>query len=79
MDQTYCVGNQKASKEDKICLDILNVRLLIMVLYFYRKRNSSEDIFYEWWEDFKGDVFFLHGTISSCGVMMGYLGNKVFN
>ena len=58
MDQTYCVGNQKASKEDKICLDILNVRLLIMVLYFYRKRNSSEDIFYEWWEDFKGDVFF---------------------
>ena len=40
------------------CLIILMVKLLTMVLYFYKKTHSSEDAFNERRDDFKGEVFF---------------------
>ena len=46
---------------------------------FLQERHSSEDIFDEQRGGFKGEVFFSHGTTSSCGVMISYLGNKKFS
>ena len=37
---------------------------------------SSEDTFNKWRDNFNGEIFFSPGTESSCGVMIGYLGNK---
>ena len=31
-----------------------------------------------WNDDFKGTLFFFHGTTSSCGVAIGYSGAKSF-
>ena len=47
-------------------------------IIFLQENASSEDTFNEWWEDFKGDVFFSHNTTTSCGAMSSYLGNKCF-
>ena len=44
-----------------------------------QETHSSEDTFNEWQYNFKGWVFFLHGATRSCGVMIGYLGNKKFS
>ena len=48
-------------------------------IIFLQETYSSEDTFNEWWDDFKGEVFVSHGTTSSCGVMIGYYGNKKFS
>ena len=48
-------------------------------IIFLRETHSSEDTFNEWWDDFKGEVFFSYGTTSSCGVMTGYVGSKKFS
>ena len=48
-------------------------------IIFLQENASSEDIFNEWWGDFKGDVFFSHNTTTSCGAMSSYLGNKMFS
>ena len=47
-------------------------------IIFLQETHSSEDTFNEWQYNFKGWVFFLHGTTRSCGVMIGYLGKKSF-
>ena len=51
----------------------VNVKLLIT---FLLETHSSEDTFNEWRDDFKGEVFSSYSTTSSCGAMIGYLGNK---
>ena len=48
-------------------------------IIFLQETHSSEDTLNEWRDDFKGEVFFSHGTTSSCGVMIRYLGNKKFS
>ena len=47
-------------------------------IIFLQETHSSEDTFNNWRNDFKGDVFFSHGSKTSCGVMIGYLGSKKF-
>ena len=40
--------------------------------------HSSHDTVINWHDDFKGKLFFSHGTTNSCRVMNGYLGsNKI--
>ena len=48
-------------------------------IIFLQETHSSEDTFSEWWDGFKGEVFFSHGTTSSCDGMIGYLGSKKFS
>ena len=62
------------------CLNVLKVKLLTMVLYFYKKRvlqrirlMSSETTLRERY------VFFWHSTTSSCGVMIDDHSNKKFS
>ena len=38
--------------------------------------HSTEDAHNKWRDDFQGQIFFSHGTTNSCGVMIGFLGNK---
>ena len=68
----YCLA-----KNELKCLSILKIKLVIMVLLSYKK-HSSEDTYNEWRDDFKGRIFFSHGTQSSCGVMIGFLGSITF-
>ena len=48
-------------------------------IIFLQEMHSSEVTFNDWQDNFKGEVLFLHGTTSSCSVMIGYLGNKKFS
>ena len=40
--------------------------------------HFSEETVNGWRDDFKGEVFFSHGSTRSSGVMIDYLGNKKF-
>ena len=47
-------------------------------ILFLQETHSSHDTVINWRDDFKGELFFSHGTTNSCGVMIGYLGsNKI--
>ena len=47
-------------------------------ILFLQETHSSHDTVINWRDDFKGELFFSHGTTSSCGVIIGYLGsNKI--
>ena len=48
-------------------------------IIFLQEMHSLEGTFNDWQDNFKGEVFFLHGTTSSCSVMIGYLDNKKFS
>ena len=66
-------------KSELKCLNTLGRKSQIMEYYSYRKlipfmMLSSID----WLGDFKGELFFSHGTTNSCSVMIRYLGgNKI--
>ena len=47
-------------------------------IVFLQETHSSEDIYNEWRDDFKGHIFFSHSMQSSCGVMIGFLGSITF-
>ena len=47
-------------------------------IVFLQETHSSEDTYNEWHDDFKVRIFFSHGTQSSCGVMIGFLGSITF-
>ena len=47
-------------------------------IIFLQGTPSSEDTFNNWRNDFKGKVFFSHGSATSCGVMIGYLRSNNF-
>ena len=45
---------------------------------FLQETHSSDDTVINWHDDFKGQLFFSHGTTNSCGFMARYLGsNKI--
>ena len=47
-------------------------------MLFLQETHSSHDTVINWRDDFRGELFFSHGTTYSCGVITGYLGsNKI--
>ena len=47
-------------------------------ILFLQKFHFSHDTVIDWRNDFKGELFFSHGTKNSCGVVIGQLGrNKI--
>ena len=38
---------------------------------FLQETHSTEDALSKWWDDFQWQIFFSHGTINFCGVMIG--------
>ena len=57
------------------CSNILNVKLVIMIIYFYKKTNIQRTFLMSCGTTLK-ECIFSHGTTSSCGEMIGYRGNK---
>ena len=47
-------------------------------IVFLQETHSAEDTYNEWRDDFKGRIFFSHGTQSSCGIMIGFPGSITF-
>ena len=59
-------------------LEYLREKIANNGILFLQETHSSHDTVINWRGDFKGELFFLHGTTNSCGVMIGYLGsNKI--
>ena len=47
-------------------------------ILFLQETHFSHYTVIHWHDDFKGELFFSHGTTNSCDVMTGYLGsNKI--
>ena len=64
-------------KSELKCLNTLGRKSQIMGYYSYKKL-IPHDTAINWRDDFKGELFFSHGTKNSCDVMIGYLGsNKI--
>ena len=70
------VNGLRSSKKRVKMFEYFKGQIVNNGIIFLQETHSSEDTFNEWWDDFKGEVFFSHGTTSSCGVTIGYLGNK---
>ena len=47
-------------------------------ILFLQETHSRNDTYDKWRDEFRGELFFSHGTTNSCGVMIGYLGSKMF-
>ena len=45
-------------------------------LVFLQETHSSLNVEKKWADEFKGQLFFSHGKTNSCGVAIGYVGNK---
>ena len=72
------VNGLKSSKKRIKMFEYFREKISNNGIIFLQKTHSSEDTFNNWRNDFKGEVFFPHGSTSSCGVMIGYLGSKKF-
>ena len=61
------------------CLNVLKVKLLTMVLYFYKKRILQRIRLMSSETTLRERHVFWHSTTSSCGVMIDYHSNKKFS
>ena len=73
------VNGLRSSKKRVKMFEYFKGQIVNNGIIFLQETHSSEDTLNEWRDDFKGEVFFSHGTTSSCGVMIGYLGNEKFS
>ena len=72
------VNGLKSSKKRIKMFEYFREKISNNGIIFLQETHSSENTFNNWGNDFKGEVFFSHGSTSSCGVMIGYLGSKKF-
>ena len=70
------VNGLRLSKKHVHMFDYFKDWIVNNGIIFPQETHSTEDTFNEWRDDFKGEVFFSYGTVSSCGVMIGYVGSK---
>ena len=68
----------KSSKKRIKLFEYYRDKLLNNGIIFIQETHSCNDTFDEWRDQWKGEVFFSHGTTNSCGVMIGYIGSKKF-
>ena len=45
-------------------------------IIFLQETHSSKDALNKQWNDFQGQIFFSHGTANSCGIVIGFFGNR---
>ena len=72
------VSGLRSSKKRVKMFEYFKGKIVNSGIIFLQETHSSEDTFNEWQDNFK-ELFFSHGTTSSCGVMIGYLGSKKFS
>ena len=74
-----CNANGLGSSKKRIKMfEYLNQKISGNGIIFLQETHSSEDNFSEWKDNFAGELFFSHGSTNSCGVIIGYHGNKNF-
>ena len=73
------VNGLKSSKKRIKMFEYFREKISNNGIIFLQETHSSKDTFNNWRDDFKGEVFFSHGSTSSCSVMVGYMGSKNFN
>ena len=66
----------KSSKKHLKMFEYFREKISNNGIIFLQETHSSEDTFNNWQNDFRGEAFFSHGSASSCGFMIGYLGSK---
>ena len=59
-------------------IEYLNKHLSHEGIIFLQETHSKEGDEMKWRNDFKGPVFYSHGTSNSCGVLTAYLGSRKF-
>ena len=72
------VNGLKSSKKHIKMFECFREKISNNGIIFLQQTHSSMDTFNNWRNDIKGEVFFSHGSTSSCGVMIGFLGSKKF-
>ena len=72
------VNGLKSSKKRIKMFEYFRKKISNNGIKFLQETHSSEDTFNNWRNNFKGEIFFSHGSASSCGFMIGYLGSKKF-
>ena len=70
------VNGLKSSKKRIQMFEYFREKISNNRIIFLQGTHSSENTFNNWRNDFREEVFFSHGSTSSCGVMIGYLGSK---
>ena len=72
------VNGLKSSKKRMKMFEYFMEKISNHGIIFLQETHSLENTFNNWQNEFKGEVFFSHGSTSFCGVMIGYLGSKKF-
>ena len=70
-------GIQSAQKRLKI-FEHLKSKISPSGVMFLQETHSTIKDEKRWADEFKGKMFFSHGTSNSCGVAIGYFGSKAF-
>ena len=70
-------GLQSTKKRLKL-IEYLKDKLESNGVIFLQETHSVFDDENSWADDFKGRIFFSHGTANSHGVSIAYLGAKIF-
>ena len=73
------VNGLKSSKKRIKMFEYFRDKVSNNGIIFLQETHSTEDAHNKWRDDFQGQIFFSHGTTNSCGVMIGFLGNKKIN
>ena len=69
-------GLRSSKKHVKKLFEYLKCQIVNNVIIFLKETHSSEKTFFVGQNDFKREIFFLMVQHTSCGVTIGYLGNK---
>ena len=71
-------GLQSSKKRLKL-FEYFRDKLSSNGILFLQETHSTINNELKWRDEFKGSLHFSHGKSNSCGVLIGYLGNKPFN
>ena len=71
-----CFELKSWKKKEMRCLNTLGIKCIMTKLYIYRKRIFVRMHLINGEMIFTDRYFFSHGTANSCGVMIGFHGNK---
>ena len=68
-------GIQQSSKRIKVFGYLRNTSFTKWLCFLQETQSSVEDV-NQWSDNFKGQIFYSHGTTSHCGVTVVFLGSK---
>ena len=71
-------GLQSSIKRIKI-FEYLKEKIVPNGLLFLQESHSTINDEIKWKDEFNGKLYFSHGKSNSCGVLIGFIGNKRFN